>query len=270
MAESRRIVRLYMAQQEERRKRTTSQTKTRGNGNPMTSSESTGPSRSLNVFSSSPKPQAETVSGSSSFKKDFSREQPSSSVAAVTAAAAAALYGTSPSAISEAKADLIEASQLPSEAKTTHMCRLMSATLIELTSKDTLAMVTCADGVWDNWRMKKSEETFQTNTSNLHGRLSSVAERPNGFPKGPKETNTSKSLDASGSDRLVTVWPEAAYGRFVSEETVNAVMRLIIGDWGPQSKQNDPSNESVYSGGAEDISIVIPEGLVDKKRDSKE
>ena len=67
--------------------------------------------------------------------------QSQSSSAAVTAAAAAALYGTSAAAISEARVGLIDASQLPSEAKRAFMSRLMSATLIELTSKDTLAMV---------------------------------------------------------------------------------------------------------------------------------
>ena len=47
------------------------------------------------------------------------------------------------------------------------------------------------------------------------------------------------------------VWPAPARSRYVSEETVNAVMCLITGDWGDG-----------HRGGAEEIVLVIPEGLI--------
>ena len=47
------------------------------------------------------------------------------------------------------------------------------------------------------------------------------------------------------------VWPAPARSRYVSEETVNAVMCLITGDWGDG-----------HRGGAEEVVLVIPEGLI--------
>ena len=183
LAESRRIWNLFRAQQDELNRRSAGRSLVGASGvSGGASVRHGGPSsRTLDVFDS-PSARSPSSDGASMTAKGEGRSgnQSQSSSAAVTAAAAAALYGTSAAAISEARVGLIDASQLPSEAKRAFMSRLMSATLIELTSKDTLAMVNCADGAWDAWHSAPEYQDFSDTEKHgqqlSHGRLDSVAE----------------------------------------------------------------------------------------------
>ena len=138
LAESRRIWNLFRAQQDELNRRSAGRSLVGASGvSGGASVRHGGPSsRTLDVFDS-PSARSPSSDGASMTAKGEGRSgiQSQSSSAAVTAAAAAALYGTSAAAISEARVGLIDASQLPSEAKRAFMSRLMSATLIELTAK---------------------------------------------------------------------------------------------------------------------------------------
>jgi hypothetical protein len=287
LAESRRIWRLFKAQQDERKRRNTNHSHVGGSGvsgggaarhGGGAGGRGLGGSGNLNVFESSSTSSLKYANGSPASSPAAAatdtaaagasglNEDGKNSVAAMTAAAAAALYGTSAAAISEARADLIDASQLPSEAKRALMSRLMSATLIELTSKDTLAMVNCADGAWDDWQSEDGKKgRVEAGTAGgqtpQHRRLGSVAEETlpgsdgaNGVEVVSSGEPAGVGDDGDGEGAAVAaavVWPAPAQSRFVSEDTVDAVMRLITGDWG-----------NSYGGGAGELSIVIPEGLI--------
>ena len=145
----------------------------------------------------------------------------------------------------------------------------MSATLIELTSKETLAMVSCADDCWRDDGAAQNSSSGNATTGRT-GRMASMVEvsevegeedwtqiQKNGDQEDEKSDEKmddakidariefERSDEGSGSFQ----WPTPAKSRSVSEETVDAVIELITGS----QRMNDP-----LTGGGD--YILLPEG----------
>jgi hypothetical protein len=159
-------------------------------------------------------------------------------------------------------ATMLDVSSLPSEAKPALMVRLMSATLIELTSKETLAMVSCADDCWNGeGRKLKKNKKQSTNSQSDLGSLMKIEEVKNeeadtsiihGEEKhGQNNTTGSAQENSPAIQQLGTAWPPPAKSRHVSEATVEAVVDLITG----AHRKDDP-----LTGGGD--YILLPEGLL--------
>jgi hypothetical protein len=122
----------------------------------------------------------------------------------------------------------ISISNLPSEAKPNLMIRLMSATLIELTSKETLAMVSCAD---DCWSGGDDDETEKRKTFTDDVIVEEHEEDDDGWSSINKIRASEKeeeNKEKNNTDRSF-VWPPLATSRHVSEETIDAVIEMITG-----------------------------------------
>ena len=194
------------------------------------------------------------------------------SSAALALQAAASLYGGENDIAAS-----MDVTKLPSEAKPALMVRLMSATLIELTSKETLAMVSCADDCWSESRRVSKKNSMESVVENVveveevsegWTSLSTASEkkkpeeteeteeRDGESPSGSASSTTSttsfpNSSSSSNSSASTFRWPSPAKSRHVSEETVDAVIELITGS----HRANDP-----LTGGGD--CILLPEGLL--------
>jgi hypothetical protein len=171
---------------------------------------------------------------------------PSSSIAAQ---AAASLYNSDN--------DNINISQLPSEAKPALMVRLMSATLIELTSKETLAMVSCADNCWhhrdgnsgggsgEGGRVSGGEVLVEVREDEDEEEWSHIEHTT----KNEKEEEGGGGGGGSSS----FVWPAPAKSRRVSEETVDAVLELITGN----HRKQDVLTGNAFLGAVGAVAVAV-------------